>query len=103
MWLRVFRPVLSPSPSAAGRPLPLTSATFHSSFFNRYFRLLLSTLTLLRAGAKLTGTFHAAIAFRDQQSPHNPAGTTSTSAAFPHPGHSRPGERSSTSPTSFIS
>jgi hypothetical protein len=53
--------------------------------------------------AELTGiTFHAAIAFLDQQSPHNPSGTTNTSAAFPHPGHFRAGDRSSTFPTAFI-
>jgi len=54
--------------------------------------------------SKLIGiTLHAAIAFLDQQSPHNPSGTTNTSSDPPHPGNSRAGERSSTSPVAFIS
>jgi len=53
--------------------------------------------------APLAGTtFHAAMALFDQQSPHNSSGTTITSAALPHPGHTRTGERNSTSPAAFI-
>jgi hypothetical protein len=68
-----------------------------------FLRVIRAPAPLIRTVANPNGnTFHAAIAFFDQQFPHNPSGITTTSVTCLHSGHSRAGHRNSTSATAFI-